>query len=107
MMDYDYIIVGSGFAGTVLAERIANELNKKILIIEKRDHIGGNCFDYYNKYGVLIHKYGPHIFHTNYENVWEYLSKFTEWRNFQLKVKCNINGKEVPLPFNLNIQTHK
>lgn len=102
MTDYDYIIVGSGFAGAVLAERIVNKLNKKVLIVEKRNHIGGNCFDYYDKYGVLIHKYGPHIFHTNYKDVWEYLSRFTEWKNFQLEVNCSINGEEVPLPFNLN-----
>jgi UDP-galactopyranose mutase len=99
---FDYIIVGVGLAGCVMAERIANVLNKKVLIIEKRDHIGGNCYDYYDKNGILVHKYGPHIFHTNMENVWQYLSKFTEWYNYQHQVLGFIDGKKVPIPFNLN-----
>jgi UDP-galactopyranose mutase len=102
MENYEYIIVGAGIAGSVLANKIANEKNKKVLIIEQRNHIAGNCFDYHNEKGILIHKYGPHIFHTNDKKVWEYLSQFTKWREFQLELKCNINGKNVPLPFNLN-----
>lgn len=99
---YNYVIVGAGLAGSVIAERIANVLKEKVLIIEKRNHIGGNCYDYYNEIGILIHKYGPHIFHTNSEIVWKYLSDFTDWNKFQLEVKANVNGKNVPLPFNLN-----
>ena len=99
---FDYIIVGAGLAGCVMAERIANVLNKKVLIIEKRNHIGGNCYDYYDENGFLVHKYGPHIFHTNMENVWQYLSQFTEWHNYQHHVLGFIDGKEVPIPFNLS-----
>jgi len=99
---FDFVIVGSGFAGSVVAERIANVLNKKVLLIEKRAHIGGNCYDYYDKNGILIHKYGPHIFHTNDKKVWEYLANFTDWRIYQHKVLAFIDEKKVPLPFNLN-----
>ena len=71
---FDYIIIGAGFAGSVLAERIANKLNKKVLIIEKRRHIGGNCYDERVE-NILVHKYGPHLFHTNFKEVWDYLSE--------------------------------
>ena len=98
----NYIIVGAGLAGSVLAERIANVLDKKVLLIEKRNHIGGNCFDYYNEEGILVHKYGPHIFHTNLQNVWGYMSQFTEWLSYQHHVLGFIDGKTVPIPFNLN-----
>ena len=99
---YDFIIVGSGFSGSVIAERIANILNKKVLVIEKRNHIGGNCYDCYDENGILIHKYGPHIFHTDYKEVWDYLSQFTEWVYYQHRVLGFIDGKFVPIPFNLN-----
>lgn len=99
---FDYIIVGAGFAGAVVAERIANILNKNVLIIEKRGHIGGNCFDYYDENGILVHKYGPHIFHTDLEHVWEYLSNFTKWHPYEHKVLGFIDGKSIPIPFNLN-----
>lgn len=98
----DYIIIGAGLAGCVIAERIANILDKKVLIIEKRNHIGGNCFDFYNKDGILIHKYGPHIFHTDMKDVWDYLSNFTEWDDYEHEVLGFIDGKKVPIPFNLN-----
>lgn len=101
-MRYDYLIVGAGFSGCVLAERIATQLNKKCLIVEKRNHIGGNSYDYFNDDGVLIHKYGPHIFHTQMKKVWDYLSEFTEWIPYEHKVKAVIDGKEVVVPFNLN-----
>ena len=101
-MYFDYIIIGAGLSGLVLAERIATQLNKKILIIEKRDHIGGNCFDYRDENGIVIHKYGPHIFHTNYKDVWDYVSRFTDWIYYQHKVLGFIDGKYVPIPFNLN-----
>jgi len=99
---FDFIIVGSGFSGSVIAERVANLLNKKILIVEKRNHIGGSCYDYFNEKGILIHRYGPHIFHTNLKNVWDYVSQFTEWYYYQHKVLGVIDGKKVPIPFNLN-----
>ncbi|OAQ19842.1 UDP-galactopyranose mutase [Thermosulfurimonas dismutans] len=99
---FNYIIVGSGFAGSVIAERIANVLNKKVLVIEKRSHIGGNCYDYRNKDGIIIHKYGPHLFHTNYKEVFDYLSNFTDWRIYYHKVLAFIDGKKVPIPFNFN-----
>ncbi|HOP95651.1 MAG TPA: UDP-galactopyranose mutase [Dictyoglomaceae bacterium] len=99
---FDYIIIGSGFAGSVIAERIANVLNKKVLIIEKRNHIGGNCYDYKDKNGIIIHKYGPHLFHTDYKEVFDYLSSFTDWQIYHHKVLAFIDGKKVPIPFNLN-----
>jgi len=99
---FNYIIVGSGFAGSVIAERIANILNQRVLIIEKRNHIGGNCYDYFDEKGILVHKYGPHIFHTNLKYVWDYASQFTGWYFYQHKVLGLIDGKKVPIPFNLN-----
>ena len=99
---YDYIIVGAGLAGSVMAERITRLLDKKVLIIDRRDHIGGNCFDYRNESGILIHKYGPHIFHTAHKDVWDYFSNFTSWINYEHKVLASINGKKVTIPFNLN-----
>jgi UDP-galactopyranose mutase len=99
---FDYLIVGAGFAGSVLAERLATQANKKVLIIDKRDHIGGNAYDYYNTDGILIHKYGPHIFHTNSKDVFEYLGQFTEWRTYEHKVLASVDGQLVPIPINLN-----
>ncbi|RXT04464.1 UDP-galactopyranose mutase [Ammoniphilus sp. CFH 90114] len=98
---FDSIIVGAGFAGSVLAERMASELNQKVLIIEKRSHIGGNAYDTYNSHGVLVHEYGPHIFHTKVKEVWEYLSRFTDWYLYHHQVLGVIDGKQVPIPFNL------
>lgn len=97
---YDYLIVGCGFAGAVLAERLAKE-NKKILIIERRNHIAGNAYDYYNEDGILIHKYGPHIFHTNSREVFQYLSQFTKWRPYEHRVLGSVDGQLVPIPINL------
>jgi len=99
---FDYLIVGAGFAGSVLAERLATQMNKKVLIIDKREHIAGNAFDYYNNDGILIHKYGPHIFHTNSKDVFEYLGRFTEWRPYEHKVLGSVDGQLVPIPINLN-----
>ena len=101
-MKVDYIVVGCGLAGIVMAERIANDLNKKVLIIEQRNHIGGNCYDCYDKNGILVHQYGPHIFHTNHKEVLDYLSNYTEWNIYELQLKAKIDGKEVNIPFNLN-----
>src|SRR5215218_9090994 len=99
---FDYLIVGAGFAGSVLAERLATQSNKKVLIIDKREHIGGNAFDYYNNDGILIHKYGPHIFHTNSKEVFEYLSQFTPCRPYEHRVLASVDGQLVPIPINLN-----
>jgi UDP-galactopyranose mutase len=99
---FDYLIVGAGFAGSVLAERLANVANKKVLIIDQRDHIGGNAYDHYNKDGLLIHKYGPHIFHTNSKKVFEYLGQFTSWRPYEHRVLASVDGQLVPIPINLN-----
>jgi UDP-galactopyranose mutase len=99
---FDYLIVGAGFAGSVLAERLANGSNKKVLICDKRPHIGGNAYDHYNDDGILVHKYGPHIFHTNSREVFEYLSQFTEWRRYEHRVLASVDGQLVPIPINLD-----
>ncbi|HEY0607552.1 MAG TPA: UDP-galactopyranose mutase [Herpetosiphonaceae bacterium] len=99
---FDYLIVGAGFAGSVLAERLANGANQRVLICDVRPHIGGNAYDCYDDAGVLIHKYGPHIFHTNSREVFEYLSRFTAWRQYQHRVKACVDGQLVPMPINLD-----
>lgn len=99
---FDYLIVGAGFAGSVLAERLAAGSGKSVLIIDKRPHIGGNAYDHYNDAGILVHKYGPHIFHTNSREVFEYLSRFTEWRSYQHRVLAHVDGQLVPIPINLD-----
>jgi UDP-galactopyranose mutase len=99
---FDYLIVGAGFAGSVLAERLANGSGKRVMICDKRPHIGGNAYDFYNDDGILIHKYGPHIFHTNSADVFEYLSRFTEWRDYQHRVLAEVDGMRVPIPINLD-----
>jgi len=100
-MKYDYVIVGAGFSGAVMAERLATQLNKKILVIDKRNHIGGNCYDYTDE-GVLIQKYGPHIFHTNNKKVYDYLSKFTKFNNYKHKVLTFHDKKYYIIPINLS-----
>ncbi|WP_418554150.1 UDP-galactopyranose mutase [Longibaculum muris] len=97
----DTLIIGSGFAGATVA-RILAERGEKVKIIEKRPHIGGNCYDEYDEYGILVHKYGPHIFHTNDQDVYEFLSRFTSWYDYQHEVVGNVYGKIIPIPFNLN-----
>jgi UDP-galactopyranose mutase len=99
---FDYLIVGAGFAGSVLAERLASQANKRVLIIDKRKHIGGNAYDCYNDDGILIHLYGPHIFHTNSPEVYKYLGQFTEWRSYEHRVLASVDGLLVPIPINLN-----
>ncbi|PSR54434.1 UDP-galactopyranose mutase [Adhaeribacter arboris] len=99
---FDYLIVGAGFAGSVLAERLATRSNKKVLIIDKRSHIAGNAFDHYNEEGILVHKYGPHIFHTNSKDVFDYLSQFTDWRSYEHRVLASVDGQLVPIPINLD-----
>ncbi len=95
----DYLIVGAGFAGAVCARELADAGNS-VLVIDKRDHIGGNAYDRRDAHGVLIHEYGPHIFHTNSERVWHYLSRFTAWRTYEHRVRAVVDGKPYPIPIN-------
>lgn len=99
---FDYLIVGAGFAGAVLAERLARGSNKKVLLCDRRPHVGGNAYDHYNDAGILVHRYGPHIFHTSSRDVFEYLSRFTEWRPYQHRVLASVDGQLVPIPINLD-----
>ena len=99
---FDFMIVGAGFAGAVIAERLASQEGLKILLVDKRKHIGGNTYDFYNKDGILVHQYGPHIFHTNCREVFEYLGKFTEWRPYEHRVLASVDGMLVPIPINLD-----
>lgn len=99
---FDYLIVGAGFAGSVIAERLARVGNQKVLVVDRRPHIGGNAYDHYNSDGILIHKYGPHIFHTNSREVFEYLSQFTEWRPYEHRVLASVDGQLLPMPINLD-----
>lgn len=100
MLKCDFLIVGSGFSGSVLAERIANELKKDVIIIEKRNHIGGNAYDEYDENGILVHKYGPHIFHTNDKSIVDYLSQFTDWYKYEHRVLAYSRGDYFPIPIN-------
>ena len=99
---FDYLVVGAGFAGSVLAERLARGLGMRVLIVDKRPHIGGNAYDRHDDAGVLIHPYGPHIFHTNSAEIFEYLSRFTKWRPYQNRVLASVDGQLVPMPINLD-----
>ncbi|GAO44035.1 UDP-galactopyranose mutase [Flavihumibacter petaseus] len=98
---FDYLIVGAGFAGAVMAERLAGA-GRKVLVVDKRNHIAGNTFDYYDPAGILVHKYGPHIFHTNSKEVFDYLGQFTAWRPYEHRVLASVDGMLVPVPINLN-----
>ena len=99
---YDCIIIGSGIAGAAAARVLAEEQSKKVLVLEKKHHIGGNCYDGKDKYGILVHWYGPHIFHTGNEEVYEWLSRFTDWYAFGHEVVARVGDKLLPVPFNLN-----
>jgi UDP-galactopyranose mutase len=99
---FDYLVVGAGFAGATIAERLAVQSGKKVLICDKRPHIGGNAYDHYDEAGILVHKYGPHIFHTNSREVFEYLTRFTDWRPYQHRVLAWVDGQLLPIPINLN-----
>lgn len=100
MKNIDILIIGAGISGSVLAERYA-AIGKKVLIIEKRSHIAGNCYDYIDENGILVSKYGAHLFHTNDESVWEYVNKFSEWYPWEHKVVARVDGKTVPIPVNI------
>jgi len=97
---YDYLVVGAGFAGCVIAERLATQLGKKILLIDRRSHIAGNAFDGVDGHGIRIHSYGPHLFHTNDESIIKYLSQFTSWHPYEHRVLASVNGSLVPMPVN-------
>ncbi|UFH52184.1 UDP-galactopyranose mutase [Spirosoma sp. KNUC1025] len=101
-MTYDFAIVGAGFAGSVLAERLASQAGKTVLLIDKRPHIGGNAYDCPNEDGILIHQYGPHIFHTNSADVFAYLSQFTQWRPYEHRVLAAVDDQLLPIPINLD-----
>lgn len=99
---YDSIVIGAGAAGSTVARKLAEEGKRKVLVIEKRSHIGGNCYDKPDEHGIMIHEYGPHIFHTNEEEVYTFLSRFTDWYLFGHEVVANVHGELIPVPFNLN-----
>ena len=102
---FDCLVIGAGMAGAICARELAERGGKKVLVLERRDHVGGNAYDCFDKAGVLIHRYGPHIFHTNDSRVFEYLSRFTTWYSYQHQVVANIPAEEgrmeLPVPFNL------
>jgi UDP-galactopyranose mutase len=99
---FDYLVVGAGFAGSVLAERLAADGGSRVLVVDRRPHVGGNAYDHYNDDGILVHRYGPHIFHTNSREVFEYLSRFTAWRPYEHRVRASVDGQLVPIPINLD-----
>ncbi|HHW68392.1 MAG TPA: UDP-galactopyranose mutase [Epulopiscium sp.] len=108
------VVVGAGYAGSVTARRLAEEKNEKVLVIDKHNHIAGHAHDQYNEYGILIHTYGPHIFHTNNKKVWDWLSRFTDWHLYQHRVLSYIDGMKIPMPisaetinqlYNLNLSS--
>ncbi|CAD0353058.1 UDP-galactopyranose mutase [Xanthomonas hortorum pv. cynarae] len=98
---FDYLIIGAGFAGSVLAERLAAGLGKRVLVVDRRPHIGGNAYDFHDDAGVLIHRYGPHIFHTNAQRIMDYLSNFTQWRPYAHRVLAQVGEQQVPIPINM------
>jgi UDP-galactopyranose mutase len=100
MRNADIVIIGAGISGAVLAECYAS-IGKKVLVIEKRNHIAGNCYDYIDENGILVSKYGAHLFHTNEEDVWEYVNRFNEWYTWEHKVIAKVEGKLVPIPVNI------
>jgi UDP-galactopyranose mutase len=97
---YDTLVVGAGYAGAIMAERLASQLGQQVLVIDRRDHIAGNAHDYYDEHGVLVHKYGPHIFHTSSQKVVDYLSDFTDWRPYEHRVLARVEDKLLPIPIN-------
>ena len=102
MKKYKNLVVGCGLSGAVMANKLANELGETVLVIDRKKHIAGTCYDYKNEYGITVHQYGPHIFRTNSKEIWDFLSQYTQWYPFMHKVLGLIDGIEVPIPFNLN-----
>lgn len=100
MNNFDIFIIGAGISGATLAERYAS-LGKKVVVVEKRDHIAGNCYDYYDENGILVSKYGAHLFHTNDQQVWDYVNQFSEWYPWEHKVIARVDDKTVPIPVNI------
>ena len=98
--EYDMIVVGAGYAGAVCARRLAETVGFRVAVLERRDHIAGNAYDYYDESGILVHMFGPHIYHTYSERVHSFLSRFTEWTDYQHKVLANVHGTLMPVPFN-------
>lgn len=101
-MRFKYVVVGAGLAGATVAERIASQLGERVLVIERKKHIAGLCYDFWDDNGILVHKYGPHVFHTRLKEVWDYLSNFTEWHLYQHRVLSYVDGRLVPIPINLD-----
>lgn len=99
---FDWLIVGAGFAGAVLAERFASQRGERVLVVDRRSHVAGNAHDHFNEAGILVHRYGPHIFHTNSQAIFDYLSKFTQWRPYEHRVLGQVDGMLVPIPINLD-----
>jgi len=99
---YDYLVVGAGFAGSVMAERLARGSGKRVLLVDKRPHVGGDAYDSEDEAGLLVHRYGPHVFHTSSAEVFAYLSAFTEWRDYEHRVRALVDGKLLPIPVNLD-----
>src|SRR5688500_6644106 len=97
---YDVLVVGAGFAGSVMAERIASRLGFRVLVIDRRDHVGGNAHDHLDDAGIRVHRHGPHLFHTNSERVVRYLSRFTEWQPYEHRVVASVGDRLVPFPIN-------
>ena len=100
-MKHDFLVIGSGISGATVAERLASS-GKKVLVIDAKSHVGGNCYDFRDPNGICVHQYGTHIFHTNDKTVWDYLSRFTQWHPYTHKVLAQIDGSLIPIPFNLN-----
>jgi len=97
---FDTLVVGAGYAGSIMAERLASQCGQRVLVIDRRDHIGGNAYDYFDEHGVMCHAYGPHIFHTQSDKVVEYLSQFTGWRPYEHRVLAEVDGQLLPMPIN-------
>ena len=100
MNKFDIVVVGAGISGATLAERYASR-GKKVLVLEKRDHIGGNCHDHYDDAGIMISKYGAHLFHTNFQEVWSYVNRFAQWYRYEHHVIAKVENKLVPIPVNI------
>ena len=98
----DYLVVGSGISGSTIARLLSRDNGDKITVIDRRDHIAGNCYDYQDDNGITIHKFGSHIFHTSRKDVWDFLNCFTSFKKYEHKVRAMIAGEEVPIPFNID-----